>query len=97
MRTSDQSTQTVALQGGDTKKQKELRLPLNSKLTEETIMELDTLLDFVPAQRLSRKLRDIFMYYLYHEKDHLPCNFRETVEDLQLLFGFLDRAEPRNS
>ncbi len=57
------------------------------------IHTLEELLETLPVKRLNRSLRDIFLYYMYHEGDSLPLEFDETVTDLMFLFTFLDKLE----
>jgi hypothetical protein len=90
MRTSDHSIKTERPPGVGSKKRKKIKLPENSKITKKIIRELETLLDFVPPARLSRELRNMFLSYLYYEREVLPNDFGETVADFQFLFEFLD-------
>jgi hypothetical protein len=93
MRTSIQSHKEERPPGEGSKKRKKIKLPENSKITKKIIRELETLLDFVPPARLSRNLRNIFLSYLYYEREVLPDDFGETITDFQFLFEFLDSME----
>ena len=76
-------------------KQLEVILPLNSKLTPETIHHLDELFEFAPPGRLREHLQSVFFSFLIHEYEMLPVEFEEMVTDLQFLFEFLDSAEKK--
>jgi hypothetical protein len=93
MRTSEQSLKTESPPGGNSQKRKKIKLPENSKITKKIIRELEIFLDFVPPERLNRNLRNIFLSYLYYEKDFLPDDFDETITDFQFMFQFLDSIE----
>jgi len=95
MRTSDQLPHNTSQPEGNLNKRKKIKLPPDTRLNKRIIEELDNLLDFVPPEQLSKSIRDIFLCYLYHEKDSLPPDFKDTVTNLQFLFGFLDEAGRR--
>lgn len=84
MRTSDQ-------QSKDVQASQSITQPLQTNLNQKVITELESLFDFVPPQRLSRKLRYIFMSYLHYERD-LPLDIDKTIMDMQVLMEFLDTA-----
>jgi hypothetical protein len=76
------------------KKKKTLLKPYKSyKPSKALIKDLETLLECVPAGRLCRSLRKMFMLYIFYEKDGLPVRLEETIIDLYFLFEFLDAAE----
>lgn len=92
MRTSEQFTQTENPQGGNSHKRKKIKLPENSRINKKILRELDVLLDFAPPRRVSRNVRNVFLSYLYHEKDCLPRDIGETIMDIQFLLDFLDTS-----
>lgn len=71
-------------------KRRKVKLPRYSRLNGRIIEELDTLVSAVPAQRLSRNLRDIYLHYITMERDTLPDHFIGLAEDLCFLFHLLD-------
>lgn len=60
--------------------------------SENLLHALETFLENVPPQRLSRNLRKMFLLYLCAEKAGLPLDFEDFVLDLYMLFEFLDEA-----
>ncbi len=80
-------------QGGDMPKRRKIKLPENSKLNNTIIKELDVFLEVVPAERLSRGLRDLFLIAIAQEPDILlGWPFEKIPEDLFFLLQFLDTA-----
>ncbi len=74
-------------------KRRKIKLPKNSKLNQTIIKELDVFLEVVPAERLSRGLRDLFLIALAQEPDILlGWPFEKMPEDLFFLLQFLDAA-----
>ena len=68
------------------------------KITPKIAKELEALLDYHPARRLSRGLRSLFMDYLITngqlgEFNELPSYFDDLVYDLNALLEFLDVAD----
>ncbi len=66
-------------------------LSFQSPITEAMLLELENLLEFVPASRLSKSLRNMFLLYLTMEQ--YPNDFKQQTEDLYFLFSFLDALE----
>lgn len=64
----------------------------NSRLSQATIEGLEDLFDFIPPQKLSRKLRTIFLSYMHRETEMLPSDISETIMEFELLLEFLDTA-----
>lgn len=60
---------------------------------EEAFVEF---LEAVPAERLSRELREIFFEYLIAQHDSLPNDFQHVLEDLFFLFALLDKISPQS-
>lgn len=88
MRTSDQqSSEMHATEHAS----QSITQPLQTNLNQKVITELESLFDFVPPQRLSRKLRYIFLSYMHYERD-LPLDIDKTIMDMQVLMEFLDTA-----
>lgn len=79
--------------GGSSPRRKKIKLPAHSKINKKIICELDTLIDFTSPGRLSKNIRNIFLTYLYHQKDLLPHDIGDTIEDMQFLLNFLDAVE----
>lgn len=50
-------------------------------------------LEYTPAQRLSRNLRDMLVYYILSEKDGVPPDIEDLLCDLLQLFHLLDIAD----
>jgi hypothetical protein len=69
------------------------RKALKPRFTEETIYQLDCLLDFVSAQDLREYLLEIYHTYIVRENEMLPENFSRIAESLQILFEFLKLLE----
>lgn len=92
MRTSEQFTQTEHPPGGDSPKRRKIKLPENSRINKKILRELDVLLDFAPPRRVSRNVRNIFLSYLYYEKDCLPDDIGDIIMDVQFLLEFLDET-----
>jgi hypothetical protein len=59
------------------------------RFTEETMYQLDCLLDFVSAGDLRDYLLEIYHTYIVRENEMLPENFSKIAESLQVLFDFL--------
>ena len=92
MRTSEQFTQTENPPGGNSHKRKKIKLPENSRINKKIIRELDVLLDFTSPRRVSRNVRNIFLSYLYYERECLPIDIGEIIADVQFLLDFLDNS-----
>jgi hypothetical protein len=63
--------------------------PHPPRFTEETMYQLDCLLDFVSAGDLRDYLMEIYHTYIVRENEMLPENFSKIAESLQVLFDFL--------
>ena len=73
-------------------KRRKVKLPEHSKLNKKLIKEFDSFLEYAPPDRLSRNLRNMFLFYLSYETDGLPVNFSDTIIDFYLLLEFLDNS-----
>jgi hypothetical protein len=62
-------------------------------LPKEAIAALQTFLETVPAGRVSKTLRNIFLSHIYHESDTPSLDLEESILDLQALFDLLDVLE----
>ncbi len=71
-------------------KRRKIKLPPYSSITYRIIDELDALICAVPARRLSRNLRNIYLHYIYMEKDALLGPYASMPEDLYFLLQLLD-------
>ncbi|MDF2456003.1 MAG: hypothetical protein K0R51_1996 [Cytophagaceae bacterium] len=60
------------------------------KKNRKILNELETFLDFVPPQRLSKNLRKMFMIYLSQQNEGIDLDMNEQVMDLYFLFELLD-------
>jgi hypothetical protein len=75
-----------------TAKRRKIKLPAHSRLNKTIVHELDSLLDFVSPQELSKHLRRVFMVYVHHEHELLPNDFAKMTDNFYFLFEFLDKA-----
>lgn len=64
----------------------------NAKVNQIIIDGLEDLFDFIPPQKLSRKLRLIFLSYMHYESEMLPSDISDTIMELKLLMEFLDES-----
>ena len=64
----------------------------NAKVNQIIIDGLEDLFDFIPPQKLSRKLRTVFLSYMHHEAEMLPSDIGDTIMEVELLLEFLDTA-----
>jgi len=69
-----------------------LHFPTQLKKNHKLLHELETFLDFVPPQRLSRNLRRMFMVYLSQQNEGIDLDMNEQIMDLYFLFELLDAA-----
>jgi hypothetical protein len=67
--------------------------PHHPRFTEETIYQLDCLLEFVSPGDLREYLFEIYHSYIEHEHERLPSDFRTRAQSLQVLFDFLKFME----
>jgi hypothetical protein len=65
--------------------------------TEDTIYQLECLLEFVSAQDLRDYLLEIYHCYIIRENEMLPENFSRMAESLQVLFDFLKLLEKESN
>ena len=49
-------------------------------------------LEYTPAHRLNRKLRNMMVYYLISEQDGIPLDMNDLLYDLLNLFSLLDKV-----
>jgi len=71
---------------------KKIKLSANSPVSKALVRELEHLLGAVPVHRLSRSLRDLYLYYASSEETVSPHFIRDLSGDLYILFQFLDVA-----
>lgn len=50
-------------------------------------------LEYTPAQRLNRNLRNMLLHYIIYEQQALPIEIEDLLLDLINLFRLLDAAE----
>jgi hypothetical protein len=63
-----------------------------NKPSKSIIKELETFIEYVPPQRLSRNLRNLFLEFLpFYIKHSVPTNFETITTDLHFLLEFLDK------
>ena len=74
------------------KRNPKLHFPTPLKKNHKLLNELETFLDFVPPQRLSRNLRRMFIVYLSQQNEGIDLDMNEQVMDLYFLFELLDAA-----
>ncbi len=70
-------------------KRRKIKLPTHCRINKNIICELDSLLDFVSPEELSRHLRQVFLVY-NHEHELLPKDFSRMMDNFYFLFEFLD-------
>jgi hypothetical protein len=70
-----------------------IALPESTKLTEETIRQLDHLLAFATPEELRDTLIEVYHMYIIREHEMLPLDFKKMAENLYMLIGFLKIAE----
>lgn len=70
-----------------------IELPQSTKLTEETIRQLDHFLEFARPQDVRNTLIEIYHLYIIHEHEMLPLDFKKMAEHLYFLITFLKIAE----
>ena len=87
MRTTEKPTRTPEVISD---KRRKVKLPRYSRLNGRIIEELDALVSAVPAHRLSRNLRNIYLHYIHMEKDALLGPYACMPEDLYFLLQLLD-------
>lgn len=63
--------------------------PILSKPLLDAIVQF---LQYTPAQRLSRNLRNMLIYYTLYEQDGYPSDMQDLLMDLLNLFRLLDTA-----
>lgn len=78
---------------GTTPERRIIELPNSTKLTEETIRQLDHLLEFAHPQDVRNTLIEIYHLYIIHEHETLPLDFKKMAEHLYFLIAFLKIAE----
>jgi hypothetical protein len=67
--------------------------PTDHNLPDEAMDALHAFIKAVPANRLSKTLRNLFLSNIYHELDTPSVDLEEHILDLQALFDFLDILE----
>lgn len=70
-----------------------ITLSADCRVTENSITQLDILLDFVPPRQIKKDLMEVLLNYLRLENEPLPPSFRRTAENYLLLFQWLDIVE----
>jgi|GEM_PF-1092711 len=71
-------------------KRRKIKLPPFSRINYRIVDELDALICAVPARRLSRNLRNIYLHYISLEQDALLGPYASMPEDLYFLLQLLD-------
>lgn len=70
-----------------------ITVPADCRLTENSISQLDMLLDFAHPRQINKDLIGVLLNYLRLENEPLPPSFRETAENYMLIFQWLDIVE----
>lgn len=63
------------------------------KLSKELKKEFRVFLEYHPAKRVNRNLREIFMTYASHSLDVVPLNMEDIIWDMTCLRELFDLAE----
>lgn len=63
------------------------------KLSKELKKQFSEFLEYHPAKRVNRNLREIFMTYASYSLDVVPLNMEEIIWDMQSLMELFDLAE----
>lgn len=62
--------------------------------TKKTVNELETLFQFVPPKKLSKRITYLFLEYLSKTPTNaLPENLNKMAEDTHFLIRFFDKAQ----
>lgn len=61
----------------------------HQELTHKLTEQFQTFMEYVPAERLNRNLRNMLLRYFDYEKDP-PAYFYDLLTDLYFLFNLLD-------
>jgi len=64
----------------------------NSKLTAETIKQLDRILGYASAEEYRNTLIEIYHSYIIHEHHMPPQNFEQMATQMYFLIDFLKRV-----
>ena len=64
------------------KEHKVIVLPKDTRITEDVIMRLDSLLEFAPPEELKDNLIEIYHTYIIHANDALPPDFEKFSSNL---------------
>jgi hypothetical protein len=66
--------------------------PYLFKPNSKSLKDLEEFIEYVPPQRLSRNLRNLFLEFLpIYIKHSVPTNFEIITTDLHFLLEFLDK------
>ena len=74
-------------------KEKTFTLPGHSRLTQEIVSELDSLLSFSPPKAIRQSLLKVYLQYIISEHESLPNDFEGIACDFYLLIEFFAAAE----
>lgn len=63
------------------------------KISKELKREFKEFLEYHPAKRVNRNLREVFTNYMQHALDGVPLNMDDIIWDISCLMELLDVAE----
>ena len=68
-------------------------LPKDTRITEDVIMRLDSLLEFASPEELKDNLIEIYHTYIIHANDALPPDFEKFSSNMYFLINFFKNSE----
>ncbi|MDQ0108485.1 MULTISPECIES: hypothetical protein [Chitinophaga] len=63
------------------------------KISKELEKQFNEFLEYHPAKRVNRSLREVFMTYASYSLNVVPLNMEEIIWDMQSLMELFDMAE----
>ena len=63
------------------------------KVSKKLRREFKEFLEYHPAKRVNRNLREVFVNYMQHTLDGVPLNMDDIIWDVSSLMELLDIAE----
>ncbi len=70
------------------KEHKVIVLPKDTRITEDVIMRLDSLLEFASPEELKNNLIEIYHNYIIHANDAFPLDFEKFSSNMYFLINF---------
>ena len=72
---------------------KPVYLPVNSKLTDNIVQQLDLMFDFVSPAEYRDTLIELYHWYILHEHVALPEDFKDKAGRMIILLDWLKEAD----